>query len=125
MVHVMHHSLRSCYNWLHLVNKRCSRSTSRDSATGSTDALVHLVSCRAGQRLEEVGVGDYANLAVRYGLSEALDSSRMGKQYMMARPPVVGGVFVTGSMRPDVVPHLLQNCTAVSCGEHMAGLQSV
>ena len=86
----------------------------------AADTLVHLVSCRAGQGLEEVRVGDYANLAVGYGLSEALHSSSMSKQYMVAGPPVIGGVFVTGGVCPNMVPHLWQDCTAVDLGWHMA-----
>ena len=35
----------------------------------------HLVSGRVGQRLKEVRIGHYANLAIRQSLSEALYSS--------------------------------------------------
>ncbi|KAA6425709.1 MAG: hypothetical protein FRX49_04606 [Trebouxia sp. A1-2] len=66
----------------------------------------HLVSGRVGQRLKEVRVGHYANLAIRQSMSEALYSSSVGKQHMMAHPPIVCGVPVTGGMHPNVVPHL-------------------
>jgi hypothetical protein len=66
----------------------------------------HLVSSRVGQRLKEVRVGHYANLAIRQNLSEALYSSSVGKQHMVAHPPIVCGMPVTGGVHPNVVPNL-------------------